>query len=86
MPNEAEGSLDKRTYGIESAAQVLLGKSGPYDLTKSEAASTIFKSFANSFAFSRKILSDIIRFFDNACLTQIENASSSKGYFTSQCL
>ena len=40
MPNEAEGSLDKRTNSLESAAQVLLGKSGPYDLTKSEAAST----------------------------------------------
>ena len=40
MPNETEGSLDKRTNGIESAAQVLPGKSGPYDLTKSEAALT----------------------------------------------
>ena len=40
MPNEAEGSLDKRANGIESAAQVLPGKSGPYDLTKSEAALT----------------------------------------------
>ena len=40
MPNEAEGSLDKRTNGIESAAQVSPQKSGPYDLTKSEAAST----------------------------------------------
>ncbi len=40
MPNEAEGSLDKRTNSLESAAQVLPGKSGPYDPTKSEAAST----------------------------------------------
>src|SRR6266542_6705699 len=40
MPNEAEGSLDKRTNGLEYAAQVLPQKSGPYDLTKSEAAST----------------------------------------------
>ena len=40
MPNEAEGSLDKTTNKLESAAQVLPGKSGPYDLTKSEAAST----------------------------------------------
>src|SRR6266498_2200390 len=41
MPNEAEGSLDKRTYGIESAAQVSPHKSGPYNLTKSEAGSTL---------------------------------------------
>src|SRR6266542_2834052 len=40
MPNEAEGSLDKRTNGLESAAQVSLKKSGPYDLTKSEAVLT----------------------------------------------
>src|SRR6266542_2508665 len=40
MPNEAEGSLDKRTNGLESTAQVSPQKSGPYDLTKSEAAST----------------------------------------------
>ena len=43
MPNEAEGSLDKRTNSLESAAQVSPQKSGPYDLTKSEAASTIDK-------------------------------------------
>ena len=42
MPNEAEGSLDKRTNDLESTAQVSLKKSGPYDLTKSEAASTTF--------------------------------------------
>ncbi len=41
MPNEAEGSLDKRTNGLESAAQVSSQKSGPYDLMKSEAASTM---------------------------------------------
>src|SRR6266542_504331 len=41
MPNEAEGSLDKKTNSLESAAQVLPQKSGPYDLTKSEAASTM---------------------------------------------
>src|SRR6266511_5811976 len=40
MPNKAEGSLDKRTNGLESAAQVSPQKSGPYDLTKLEAAST----------------------------------------------
>ena len=40
MPNKAEGSLDKRTNSLESAAQVSSKKSGPYDLTKSEAAST----------------------------------------------
>ena len=40
MLNEAEGSLDKRTNGLESVAQVLPKKSEPYDLTKSEAAST----------------------------------------------
>ncbi len=40
MSNEAEGSLDKRTNGLESTAQVSSKKSGPYDLTKSEAAST----------------------------------------------
>ena len=40
MPNEVERSLDKRTNGLESAAQVLSKKSGSYDLTKSEAAST----------------------------------------------
>ncbi len=42
MPNEAEESFDKRTNGLDSAAQVLPQKSGPYDLTKSEAASTIW--------------------------------------------
>ncbi len=41
MPNEAEGSLDKRTNSLEYAAQVSPQKSGPYNLTKSEAASTI---------------------------------------------
>ena len=41
MPNEAEGSLDKRTNSLEFAAQVLPRKLGPYDLTKSEAALTI---------------------------------------------
>ncbi len=45
MPNEAERSLDKRTNGLESAAQVSPKKSGPYDLTKSEAASTLHISF-----------------------------------------
>src|SRR6266540_4501170 len=40
MSNEAEGSLDKRTNELESAAQVSPQKSGPYDLTKSEVAST----------------------------------------------
>ena len=45
MPNEAEGSLDKRINGLESAAQVLPKKSGPYDLTKSEAASTTSNNF-----------------------------------------
>ena len=40
MSNEAEGSLDKRTNGLESVAQVSPKKSGPYDLTKLEAAST----------------------------------------------
>ena len=39
-PNEA-GEPDKRTNGLESAAQVSSQKSGPYDLTKSEAASTV---------------------------------------------
>ncbi len=39
MPNEAEGSFDKRTNGLESAAQVSPKKSGPYNLTKSEVAS-----------------------------------------------
>ncbi len=43
MPNEAEGSLDKRTNGLESAAQVSLKKSGPYDLTKSKVASTMYR-------------------------------------------
>ncbi len=38
MPNEAEESLDKRTNSLEFTAQVLPKKSGPYDLTKSEAA------------------------------------------------
>ena len=42
MPNEAEGSLDKKTNSLESATQVLPEKSGPYDLMKSEAASTIY--------------------------------------------
>ncbi len=41
MPNEAEGSLDKRTNSLESVAQVLPGKSGPYDLTKLEVAMTM---------------------------------------------
>ena len=40
MPNEAEGSLDKRTNSLESTAQVSPKKSGSYDLMKSEAAST----------------------------------------------
>src|SRR6266542_5657031 len=40
MPNEAERSLNKRTNGLESTAQVSPKKSGPYDLTKSEAVST----------------------------------------------
>src|SRR6266542_2466152 len=40
MPNEAEG-IDKRTNELEPTAQVSPQKSGPYDLTKSEAASTI---------------------------------------------
>src|SRR6266498_2924076 len=40
MPNEAKGSLDKRTNRLESVAQVSPQKSGPYDLMKSEAAST----------------------------------------------
>src|SRR6266536_6532780 len=40
MPNEAEGSLDKRTNSLESTAQVSPKKSGPYDLMKSEAALT----------------------------------------------
>ncbi len=39
MPNEAEGSLDKRTNGLESVAQVSPKKSGPYNLMKLEAAS-----------------------------------------------
>ncbi len=43
----------------------------------------IFKSFVKSFAFSHKILSNIIKFFDNACFTQIKSASSNKGYFAS---
>ncbi len=41
MLNEAKGSLDKRTNGLESTAQVLLKKSELYELTKSETASTI---------------------------------------------
>ncbi len=39
MPNEAEG-IDKSTNNLESAAQVSSGKSGSYDLTKLETAST----------------------------------------------
>ncbi len=44
MPNKAEGSLDKRTNSLESTAQVLSQKSGPYDLTKSEAALTTLET------------------------------------------
>src|SRR6266498_5223344 len=40
MPNEAKGSLDKRTNNLESVAQVSPQKSGPYNLMKSEEAST----------------------------------------------
>src|SRR6266498_1305156 len=40
MSNKAEGSLDKRTNGLESVAQVSPKKSGPYDLIKLETAST----------------------------------------------
>ena len=40
-PNEA-GEPDKRTNGLESVAQVSPQKSGPYDLTKSKAALTLF--------------------------------------------
>ena len=45
MSNEAEGSLDKRTNGLESVAQVSPKKSGPYDLMKSEAASTTLSNY-----------------------------------------
>ncbi len=53
MPNEAEGSLNKRTNSLESAAQVSPKKSGPYDLTKLEAALTISN---NTFIFIRNLL------------------------------
>ena len=52
MPNEAERSLDKRTNSLESAAQVSPQKSGPYDLMKSEAVSTIHILYLKNFLYS----------------------------------